>query len=262
MMAMFRQIARHNVGDRFVKAWMLGMVMVAVSLAVAAMEPARADDFTPAQRAEIVQIMRQAMEKDPTILRDAVAAMQADDDARAAKTASIAITKHEAEILASPTGMVAGNPHGSVTVVEFYDTRCPYCRKMLPEIASLLQSNPNVRWIYKDFPVLGPSSVMEAKALVAASRQGGYSRLQALFMKQGGTETEDNIAMLADSVGLDSKKLLADMKDPSVAAAIDANLTLASNLNIDGTPAFVIGDTLVPGALDLDDLKKLVDGVE
>jgi len=224
----------------------------------AGLAPACADDFTPAQRAEIVQIIREAMQKDPSILRDAVAAMQADDDAKAAQAASAAIGKYRAEILASPAGMVAGNPEGKITVVEFYDTRCPYCRKMIPEIDALLQSNPNVRWIYKDFPVLGPSSTMEAKALLAANRQGGYARLQALFMKQGGTETEDNIATLAKSVGLDSKKLLADMQDPAIDATINANLTLGTNLSINGTPAFVIGDTLVPGAVDLDDLKKIV----
>jgi protein-disulfide isomerase len=229
-------------GGSVVKAWILAAMVITASLV-----SARADEFTPAQRAEIVRIIREAMEKDPSILRDAMAAMQADNDA-----------KYRAELLASPAGMVAGNPKGTVTVVEFYDTRCPYCRKMVPDIASLLRSDPKVRWIYKDFPILGANSVIEAKALVAADRQGGYAKLQALFMKQGGTETTDNIAMLAGSVGLDGKKLLVDMNDPAVAAAINTNLTLGNNLNITGTPAFVIGDKLVPGALDLDDLRKLV----
>jgi len=241
----------------FVKAWILAAMMVG-----AGWMSARADDFTPAQRAEIVQIIREALQKDPSILRDAVTAMQADDDAKSAKAATVAIGKYRQEILASSAGMVAGNPKGSVTVVEFYDTRCPYCRKMVPEIDALLQSNPKVRWVYKDFPILGPSSTMEAKALIAADRQGGYLRLQALFLKQGGTETEDNIATLAGSVGLNAKKLLADMNDPAVTASINANLTLASNLNITGTPGFVIGNSMIPGAVDLDDLKKLVAGEE
>lgn len=237
------------------KAWILAAMLAGAAIGA---RPARADDFTPAQRAEIVQIIREAMQKDPSILRDAVAAMQADDDAKQARADSTAIGKHRAEILATPAGMVAGNPEGKITVVEFYDTRCPYCRKMIPEIDQLLQSNPNVRWVYKDFPVLGPSSTMEAKALIAANRQGGYARLQALFMKQGGTETEDNIAALADSAGLNGKKVVADMKDPAIDATINANLTLGMNLNINGTPAFVVGDTLVPGAVDLDDLRKIV----
>ncbi len=235
------------------KAWILAVMIMSASLM-----PVRAADFSPAQRAEIVQIIREALKQDPSILRDAVAAMQAEDDAKAAQTASLAIAKYQAEILATAPGMVAGNPKGTVTVVEFYDTRCPYCRKMVPEIDALLQSNPKVKWIYKDFPVLGANSTMEAKALLAADRQGGYLKLQALFLKQGGTETEDNIAMLAASVGLDGKKLLVDMNDPAITAAINANLQLGSNLTISGTPAFVVGDTLIPGAVDLDDLRKIV----
>ena len=236
------------------------LTVLAVILAVAGLLAVQADDFTPAQRDAIVAIMRDALKRDPSILRDAVASMQADDATREAAANKTAIAKYRGEILASPAGMVAGNPKGTVTVVEFYDTRCPYCRKMLPEIAALLQSDPNVRWIYKDFPVLGASSTMEAKALLAADRQGGYAKMQALLMKQGGTETTDNIAMLASGAGLDARKLLADMQDPAIADAINANLALGTNLNINGTPAFVIGDTKVPGAVDLDDLRKLVAG--
>lgn len=229
-----------------------------VMMAGVMMAPAAADEFTPAQRAEIVQIVRDALKQDPTILRDAVAAMQADDDAKTAAAARTAIEKYRAEILSTPPGMVAGNPKGKVTVVMFYDTRCPYCRKMMPDIQALLASDHDVRWIYKDFPILGDSSTMEAKALLAAERQGGYARLQALFLKQGGTETTANISKLAESVGLNGPRLLADMNDPQITTAINANLILGSELNITGTPAFVIGDTLVPGAVDLDELKKLV----
>jgi protein-disulfide isomerase len=221
-------------------------------------QTARAGQFSPAQKAEIIAIMRDAMKQDPSILRDAITALQADDNAKAAIATRNAIVKYHAQIIAATPGMIAGNPNGSVTVVEFYDTRCPYCRKMVPEIAQLLHDEPNVKWIYKDFPVLGPNSTLEAKALLAADRQGGYVKLQALFLKQGGTETEDNIAALAASAGLDAKKLLADMKDPAIAATINANLALGNNLNIDGTPAFIIGTTMVPGVVDLDDLKKII----
>ena len=235
------------------KNWMALLLAAAFACA-----PAAAGDFTPAQKAEIISIMRDAMKQDPSILRAALVTLQADDDARSAQATKSAITKYHTRITASPPGLVAGNPNGSVTVVEFYDTRCPYCRRMIPEIATLLQSDPKVRWVYKDFPVLGDSSTMEAKALLAADRQGGYLRLQALFMKQGGTETPDNIAVLAGSVGLNAKKLLADMQDPAIAATINANLSLGNSLNITGTPAFIIGAAMVPGAVDLDDLKKLV----
>jgi protein-disulfide isomerase len=255
-------VNRRNI---IVKRWILaGSVLAAGMFGSLAQAQSRAQTpvFTPAQRAAIVQILREALQQDPTILRDAVNALQAEDNASSARASSEAIAKFHTELLASPAGAVAGNPNGSVTVVEFYDTRCTYCRKMLPEIDALLHADHKVRWVYKDFPVLGPDSTIEAKALIAALRQNGYAKLQAVFLQQGGTETEDNIETLANSVGLNGKKLTADMHDPAVSAAIDANLALGGHLNIDGTPAFVIGDVLLPGAVELSDLTALVQAAE
>jgi protein-disulfide isomerase len=222
---------------------------------------ARADDpaaFTPAQRAEIVSILRQALKSDPSILRDAVAALQADEAARRARNATATIERLGPALTATPGDPVAGNPHGDVTLVEFYDLRCPYCRRMLPVLDALIRSDPKLRVVYKDIPILGASSVLGAKAVLAAQRQGGYLRLHNALM-QGGTQiTETSLQAAAQAAGLDWARLQRDMADPAIEARINANLDLAHELDVDGTPVFVIGKQLLPGAAELADLQDAV----
>ena len=150
---------------------------------VACLHPAsvRAAEFTPAQRSEIVQILRDALRQDPSILRDAVGALQADDGIRQQDTSRAAIAAAR-NSLVDPADPIGGNPKGDVTIVEFFDTRCPYCRKLEPAMAQLLERDHGVRLVYKDMPILGPPSVLGSKALLAAHKQGGYERLRTAIM--------------------------------------------------------------------------------
>jgi len=217
--------------------------------------PARADQFTPAQRAEIVQIMRDALKQDPSILRDAVTAMQ--DDEAAQQKAKIAALGNA---LIAPDDPVGGNPHGDVTIVEFFDTRCPYCRKLEPAMAQLLARDHGVRLVYKDLPILGPPSVLGSKALLAAQKQGGYEKLRAALMAAPPQTTKAMIKDAAVKLGLDWPRLEHDMDDPAIAARLDANVKLARSIGVDGTPALVIGGDLLPGAMELGDLQEAVAG--
>jgi protein-disulfide isomerase len=216
-----------------------------------------AAEFTPAQRAEIVAIMRDALKQDPSILRDAVVALQADEGERSqeAKRAAIVQAGQRLVTLADP---VAGNPHGDVTIVEFFDTRCPYCRKLEPVMESFLNQDHKVRLIYKDMPILGPASVLGTKALLAAQRQDAYGRMREAVMKLPPDTTIAQIEAAARLLGLDWPRMAHDMNDPAVQARIDGNLKLAHDLGIQGTPALVIGNELVPGALELPELQKVV----
>ncbi|HTW26613.1 MAG TPA: DsbA family protein [Acetobacteraceae bacterium] len=234
--------------------------LAAVALTLFACLPfaARADQFTPAQRAEIVQILRQALKSDPSILRDAVTALQADEAARQQAATESALVASHARLFADPADPVAGNPKGDVTIVEFYDTRCPYCRRMLPEMQALLQSDPHLRLVYKDLPVLGPVSQLESSALLAAQRQGGYLRLQEALMTDSAPSTKDSIRRIADGLGLDGARLLRDMQDPSIRSQLRGNIALAESLHIEGTPALIVGDKLIPGAVTLDELRQEV----
>jgi protein-disulfide isomerase len=216
---------------------------------------AQADQFTPAQRAEIVQILRDALKRDPSILRDAIAAIQADEgDQQRAKIAALG------DKLISPADPVAGNPQGDVTIVEFFDTRCPYCRKLEPAMADLLARDHGVRLVYKDLPILGPASRLGSKALLAAQMQGGYEKLRSAIMAAPPQTTTAMIKDAALRLGLDWPRLEHDMDDPTVKARLDENLKLARSLGVDGTPALIIGGDLLPGAMDLAELQDAVAG--
>jgi protein-disulfide isomerase len=219
--------------------------------------PSRADEFTSAQRAEIIAIIRDAMKRDPSILRDAVVALQADDAEREKSAARGAVLAAKDDLV-TPNDPVAGNRQGSVTIVEFFDVRCPYCRKLEPEMADFLASDHDVRLVYKDLPILGPASVLGTKALLAARKQDGYLKLRDALMRMPPDITRAAIEAAATKLGLDSGRLLHDMDDPSIQRQIDANLRLAERLNIEGTPAMVIGNDLLAGAVDTSELQDAV----
>jgi protein-disulfide isomerase len=213
--------------------------------------------FTAEQRTEIVSIVRDALKQDPSILRDAVAAMQADEASQQAATASAAIVAQHAA-LSDPAAPSAGNPKGDVTIVEFFDTRCPYCRKLDPTMAQFLAQDPNVKLVFKDLPILGPQSLLGSKALLAAERQGGYDKLRTAIMQSPPDITLDQIRSLAENAGLSWTKMQKDMDDPAIQQRLDANLKLAKDLGIEGTPALVIGTQLIPGAVEVADLSRAV----
>jgi protein-disulfide isomerase len=219
--------------------------------------PVRAAEFTLQQRAEIIQILRDALKQDPSILRDAVNALQSEDNDRqqAASRAAIAAAR---DTLVDPADPVGGNPKGDATIVEFFDTRCPYCRKLEPTMAELLARDHGVRLVYKDLPILGPASVLGSKALLAAHRQGAYEKLRDAIMAMPPDTTKPMIQEAAQKNGLDWKRLERDMDDPAIAARLQSNVKLAHDLGIEGTPAMVIGTDLIPGAVTLADLQRAV----
>ncbi len=214
---------------------------------------AGADEFTPAQRAEIVRILRDALKQDPSIMRDAISALQEDEgNHQRQQIASLG------DKLVEPADPVGGNPHGDITIVEFFDTRCPYCRKLEPVMASFLAQDRGVRLVYKDLPILGPASVLGSKALLAAQKQGGYEKLRDAIMMAPPQTTEAIIKQEATNAGLDWTQLKHDMNDPAIQARIDANLKVARTIGVEGTPALVVGSDLLPGAVELAELKKAV----
>jgi protein-disulfide isomerase len=238
-------------------------ILVPVLLtALAAIGPAsRADTpskFTPEQRAEIVSILREALAADPSILRNALEALQRDETSREEAAARTAIAGMRDALLHNPADPIGGNPKGDVTVVEFYDERCPFCRGMQPVEAELLRRDRNIRVVFKDIPILGPGSELAARAVLAAQRQDGFAKLRGALM--AGTPNIDTevVHAAALKVGLDWARLQHDMADPAIQARIDANLKLARALHIDGTPTYVIGDAMLSGAVELTELQTAV----
>ncbi len=220
--------------------------------------PAVAQPLSVTQREEVVRIIREALVQDPTILRDAIAAMQAAEEAAAEQAAQAALVTHRAALERDPADPVAGNPNGDVTVVVFVDPRCGYCKQLHPSLQELLKRDPKLRLVVKDIPILGPGSVVAARALLAAHAQGKHQALLDAVMALRGEPTEAVLKAEAEKIGLDWARLRRDMDSPAVGERLGANVALAQALGVRGTPAIVIGNALIPGAIGLEELQAAV----
>lgn len=220
--------------------------------------PALAQGFSEAQRAEILSILRDALRRDPSLLRDGLGALQAAEDQERFSAQSDAIRAHEAALLRNPADPVRGNPRGDVTIVEFFDARCPFCKRLAGEMKELLRKDRNIRLVMKDLPVLGPASVSAARALLAAQRQGKYGEFYDALMALRGEPTDAAMRAEAERIGLDVARWQRDLLDPTLQQRIDANLQLARALRIEGTPALIIGEAFIPGAVPLADMERAV----
>jgi protein-disulfide isomerase len=241
--------------SRLTRAAALGLVL----LAGLGMAPARAaDPFTPDQQRAIEQIVRDYLVGHPEVLMEALQAaedkMKEDEEGRAKE----ALATRQKDLYQDPATPVGGNPKGDVTVVEFFDYRCPYCKQVHPSVVEMLGQDKGIRFVYKEFPILGKDSVFAGRAALAAQRQGKYESFHNALMALKGQLTSDVILKTAASTGLDVEKLKTDMEAPDVAEALKRNYELAQALEIRGTPAFVVGGKLLPGAVDAATLKKLV----
>ncbi len=223
---------------------------------------AAAQGFTPAQRAEIIEILRNALREDPSILREALGALDQAENASRSEARRAAILAQQEALFRDSADPVRGNPRGDVTIVEFFDARCGYCKQLHPAMEALLARDRNLRVVMKDLPILGPNSVLAARALLAAQRQGRYVPLYQELLSLRGEPTEPVIRQLAERSGLDWTRLRREMDDPAIQRRIEANLRLAQAIGVEGTPALVVAGagapSFVPGAVDLPALERLV----
>lgn len=233
----------------------LGLILFAGGAPVQAQE---APGFTAGQRAEILGILRQALREDPSILREALAGLEEADRRDRSEAQRAAIASNADALFRDAADPSKGNARGDITIVEFFDARCGYCKQMQPAMDALLRRDPNVRVVLKDLPILGPNSVLASRALLASQRQGRYVPLYDALLSLRTEPTEAVLRQQAERAGLDWSRLRRDMDDPAIGARIERNLALAQRLGIEGTPALVIGDTLVPGAIELPALERLV----
>ncbi|MFM2128507.1 MAG: hypothetical protein RL477_53 [Pseudomonadota bacterium] len=194
----------------------------------------------------------------PEVIMEAVEALRRRDTALQEARQRAAIRANRAAIVDAGPLPVSGNRAGDVTVVEFFDYRCPYCRQAAGEVKALLAADRGIRFVLKEFPVLGPESVFAARAAIAASMQGRYGEFHDALMARAGDLDEAAVIDTARAVGLDIERLRRDMGASQVAALINETHALARKLFITGTPSFVIGDDLVPGFATAADLASLV----
>jgi protein-disulfide isomerase len=238
----------------------LSFVFLAFASALAAALPhaLAAAEMTASQREAIEGVVHDYLMHNPDVLIEALRGAEDKLNREADSKAATVLSDRRSEIFDDPATPVGGNSRGDVTIVEFFDYRCPYCKQVLPSLQTLLKEDRQLRFIYKEMPVLGPASVVAARAALAAQRQGKYEAFHVAMMGTKGQINEDAVYKVAASVGLDVDRLKQDMAAPDIERSLKANLALAEALNIRGTPGFIIGDHIVPGALDLDNLKGMV----
>jgi protein-disulfide isomerase len=213
------------------------------------------------EAAELDQFERRVREyllRNPEVIMEALGILKERQRAAEAEGLRRTIAERGDEILNDPAAPVGGNPAGDVTLVEFFDYNCPYCRKVAPTMVELEQSDRDLRLVYKEFPILGPGSQFAARAALASRKQRKYVPFHNALMQANQQVTEDTVMDIARAVGLDAKRLEQDMQDPAIQDAIARNLQLANALGITGTPSFVIGERMVPGAVDLRTLQGLI----
>lgn len=208
-------------------------------------------------------IVRDYLTKHPELLVEMSAELDKRQAAEQEAQQRKAISENADEIFRSPAAFVAGNPEGDVSVVEFFDYNCGFCRRALPDVVKLVNSDNKVRLVLKELPIFGDDSEDAAKAALAAHKQGKYFEMhQKLFTEPGKANKEKALA-IAKELGLDVAQLQKDMEDPAIKKALEESKALAQKLNLQGTPLYLIGDRVVPGAPDdlYDQLTKNVSEV-
>ena len=197
--------------------------------------------------------------KNPEVIVEAMQSLQARRQAAAESEGQTALKAQAEQVFHDPTSPVGGNPAGDVTMVEFFDYNCPYCRKVESVVLETEAADPKLRIVYKEFPILGPGSVFAAKAALAANRQGRYVAFHKALMQVHGPANEASTLRVAQEVGLDITRLKADITDAAIKSVIDRNLQLAQTLRIEGTPGFIVGRQIIRGATDRATLRRLIE---
>lgn len=220
--------------------------------------------FTEQQKQAIGEVVKEYLLKNPEVLSEVISELEK-RQAEAQQVAQAGAVKETRQnLLNAPHSYVAGNPSGDVTLVEFFDYNCGYCKKALADVQTLMRSDPKLRVVLKDFPVLGPDSVEASRVALAVKNQLQGAKLFDYHVKlldSRGRVNGERAMAVAKDMGVDMAKLQKDMESAEVRNALQENMALGDKLSLTGTPAFIIGETIIPGAVGIEPLKQVVDNV-
>jgi protein-disulfide isomerase len=231
------------------------------ALALALLAPlasAQESSIAPAQKTAIEKIVHDYLVEHPEVIKEAILALQAKEQQSKLDVQTQSVIENKDALFNDPASPVAGNPMGDVTVVEFFDYHCPYCKAVAAPLQQLLQADKGVRLVLKEFPILGEDSVLASRAALAAAGQGKYWEFHQALMEHRGQFDMDVIRTIAGKIGIDPAKLVTAMGEQKIEPMISANHKLAQTLDISATPTFIIGDQVVEGAVPLERLKELI----
>ena len=209
-------------------------------------------------QAEIKQLALEAILENPEIIRQAITLLQQRDEASSATQVQALLSEQRTLLERDPNAPVIGNNKGDVTVIEFFDYNCPYCKRAWSELNTVMAQDPDVRVVLREWPILGEASVYATRASLAARKQGMYVEFHNALMASKGRAQPASVMAIAKSVGLDTAQLKTDMKSPKIDEHIETSMRLARSLNFSGTPAYIIGDALAPGMVAADELKNMI----
>ena len=233
----------------------------AVSLVLAGAMPAIAETFSTDQREEIGKIVKDYLLTHPEVMQDVMAELEKRQQAAEVEKHRTAIVDNKATLFSSPHQVILGNPQGNVTMVEFFDYNCGYCKRAMSDMLDLIKNDSNLKFVLKEFPVLGEGSVEAARVAVAARMQDSTGKKYIEFHQKllGGRGADKARALaVAKEVGFDMPRLERDMGSDEVKKTIDENMKLAEALGVNGTPSYVVGQEVVVGVVGLDALREKI----
>ena len=231
------------------------IMAMAIGLAIAPFASI-AQDLTDER---IKELALQAIRENPQIIMEAVQLLEAEQAAAQSQSQTEVLSNQRQLLERDPNAPVLGNPDGDVTVIEFFDYNCPYCKRAMAEVQGLLDGDSNVRLVYREWPILGDGSVFATRAALASREQGKYEEFHWALMGMQGRAEEASVMRIAQEVGLDIERLREDMEAPEIQEHIATSMRLTQALGFNGTPSFVIGENLVSGFVEEDQLRALVE---
>lgn len=216
--------------------------------------------FKDDQRKAIEEIVRDYILKNPEAIIRSIQNMEAKTEQDKEQRVKNFIANNQRDLLNDGASFVGGNPKGDITLVEFFDYQCGFCKRVHPTVQKLIKDDGQIRFVYKEFPILGPNSIYAARAAIASKEQGKYLEFHNALMILRGSASKERVLNTARKVGLDVRQLEADIKrqDKEATGILDLNYKLAEKLEVNGTPAFVVGDFVVRGAADYTSLKHVI----
>jgi protein-disulfide isomerase len=226
--------------------------------------PAQGQSFNPGQKAAIEQIIKEYLLKNPEILRDALAELETRQRESEKVAQRNAIQQQRAALASEIGSIVVGNPQGDVTLVEFFDYNCGYCKRSLTDMQALVASDPRLKVVLRDFPILGPDSIEASKIAMAVKQHlkgDKYFDFHVRLMSTRGRAGKDRALEVAKEMGLDPVRIAAEAESPGVVAGIQHTMQVAEALSINGTPAFVLGDEVIAGAVGVEPMRRAVTSV-
>ena len=242
----------------------LRTALLAAAVSAAPVALAQGTAFTEPQKQAIGEVVRDYLLKNPEILQEVMAELEKRQAETQRVAQAAALKENQKALLNAPHSIVVGNPQGDVTLVEFFDYNCGYCKRALADVRALVKSDPKLKLVIKDFPVLGPDSVEASRVALAVKNQIQGEKLfdyHVRLMESRGRVNGERALALAKEMGLDTARVQKDMEAADVKAALQENVGLGDKLGLTGTPAFIIGGEIIPGAVGIEPLRQVVAGV-